>query len=227
MSVAYRRGQRYRFVIDAFEWGRVFMPRRVRLLHGWIQEADRPTWSSFVSYALLGGALPTFEENPVAVGAGLNLGGNALFLHDAVLDNLAMPFPGELLTVWLLRARADAFAAFHFQPWVLGPGVPYEIPWARDPVVMQPNVDAATPPWRPRVLGIPENILRATHPAEAFLWTIWYQMEPVVLDYQPLPEILQAWDDDLPPSPELLPFRSPVLEPLERYHRVASGAPQL
>lgn len=77
------------------------------------------------------------------------------------------------------------------------------------------------------MLGIPENILRANHPAEAFLWTIWYQMEPVVLDYQPFPEILQAWDDDLPPSLELLPFRSPVLELFERQQLVASGAPQL
>lgn len=92
--MAYRGQQRYRFVIDAFEWGRVFLPRRVRLLHSWVLEVDRLCWSSFVSYALMGGALPVIEDNPVAVGAGLNLGGNALFLHDPVLDNMELPFPG-------------------------------------------------------------------------------------------------------------------------------------
>lgn len=42
-----------------------------------------------------------------------------------------------------VESKTNVGAAFCFQPWVLGPGRPYEISWARDPVVMQPGVDAA------------------------------------------------------------------------------------
>lgn len=218
-------------MIWALDCGRAYLPRRVRLLHNWVMEVDRPTWASFVSFALMGGATPVpAPMNLEAVGHNLDVGDNDIFFNDPALEGLDIEFPGACCRALSDSSMLTSVIEFRFRPWTLGPGVPYEVPWARDPVVMQPYSSLATAPWRPRILGIPEMIMKASHPFEAFLWTIWHQMEPVVLPTQFAAEEFHSWLDGSTErwSPVIAPRPSPVRNlSVLRDNSAPPGTPEL